>query len=74
MSMLDLFIGDRDLDTEPIGDPIIEIQRIHLSDGSNLPMVTQNKLPVIQIDRRDNPVGSAEQRSLRCVVIEARLR
>ena len=39
MSVLDLFIGNRELDTEPIGDPIVKIQRIHLSDGSNLPMV-----------------------------------
>src|SRR6185295_5741171 len=68
--MLDPFIGDRDFDAEPIGDAVVQIQRIHLTDCSELPVMAENQLPIVEIDCGNYPVRAVQQSALGCIVIK----
>jgi len=68
--VFEAFVRDGDLDAEMIGHTIVQVQRVHLRDGSNLSMMVQNELPIIDVDSGNHTCCAGQQRALRSVVIE----
>src|SRR6267143_5506915 len=70
MLMLDPLIGDGDFDPELVGDAVVQIQRIHLTDCSDLLVMAKHQLSIVELARGNNPVRATQQRPLRRIGIK----
>ena len=61
-------IWERELEAEPLGETIIQVERRLLRNGPSLLMMIQNHLAASLIHRWDNPIGSIQDSHRRVIV------
>src|SRR6185295_727337 len=61
-------VWERELESEPLGETIIQVERRLLRNGPSLLMMIQNHLPLPLIHRWDDPIGSIQYSHRRVVI------